>query len=144
MAHEVGRATGTQSNTTSADDRSLGELFSELTRETTTLVRQEVALAKTEMSQRAGRVGKDIGYLFAGGAVLYAGFLALVAAAIIGLGQLGVPWWVSALIVGIVVAAIGGFLVNNGLNNLKREDLAPRETLETLKEDTQWAKEQTK
>lgn len=142
MAHEIGRAS--DNRTTGGDDRSLGELFSELTRETTTLVRQEVELAKVEMTQKAGSVGKDIGFLVAGGAVAYAGFLALLAALIIGLGQLGVTWWLSALIVGAIVAAIGGFLVMRGMNNLKQEDMAPRATLDTLKEDAQWAKEQTK
>ena len=57
----------------SKDDRSLGELFSELAQETSTLVRQEVQLAKTEMGQKASRVGKDVGFLAAGGAVAYAG-----------------------------------------------------------------------
>ena len=142
MAHEVGRPS--DNRTAGGDDRSLGELFSELTRETTTLVRQEVELAKAEMTQKASSVGKDIGYLVAGGAVAYAGFLALLAAVILGLGQLGVTWWLSALIVGAVVAAIGGFLVMSGMKNLKQEDMAPRATLDTLKEDAQWAKEQTK
>lgn len=126
------------------DDRSLGELFAELTRETTTLVRQEVALAKAEMSHKAAAVGKDIGFLAAGGLVLYAGFLALIAAIIIGLGQLGVTWWLSALLVGLVVAGIGGALVYMGINDLKRTSLAPQQTLDTLKEDTQWAKDQTR
>jgi hypothetical protein len=126
-----------------ADERSLGELFSDLSRETTTLVRQEVELAKTELSQKAAHVGKDIGFLAAGGAVLYAGFLALIAALIIGLGQAGVPWWVSALIVGLIIAGIGAYLVLTGLNDLRHQSLAPTQTLETLKEDQEWAKEQT-
>ena len=65
-------------------DRSLGELFADLMRETTTLIRQEVALAKSEMSQKAVSIGKDIGFLAAGGAVAYAGLLAIVAAIILG------------------------------------------------------------
>lgn len=125
-------------------DRSLGELFAELSRETTTLVREEVALAKVEMTQKATEVGKDVGFLAAGGAVAYAGFLALIAAVIIGLGQAGLTWWVSALLVGIVVAAAGGFLVFRGIANLKQVNPAPKATLDTLKEDGQWAKEQTK
>jgi tetrahydromethanopterin S-methyltransferase subunit G len=125
------------------EDRSLGDLFSELTRETTMLVRQEVELAKTEMSQKASQVGKDVGFLAAGGMVAYAGFLALIAAVIIGLGQLGVTWWLSALLVGLVVAAIGAYLVFQGINDLKNANLAPQKTIETLKEDQQWAKQQT-
>jgi hypothetical protein len=125
-------------------DRSLGDLFSELTQETTALVRAEVTLAKAEMSQKATEVGKDVGFLAAGGLVAYAGFLALIAAVIIGLGQAGVTWWLSALIVGLVVAGVGGFLVMKGLGNLKQMDMAPKNTIETLREDQEWAKQQTK
>ena len=126
------------------DDRSLGELFSELTRELTALVRQEVALARTELTEKATTVGKNVGVLAAGGAVAYAGFLALLAALIIGLGQLGVPWWLAALIVGLVVAGIGYLLVQKGLTALKQLNLAPEQTIATLKEDKEWAKEQVR
>ncbi len=124
------------------DDRSLGELFSELSQETTTLIRQEVNLAKTEMSQKASRVGKDVGFMAAGGAVVYAGLLAILAGVIALLG-LVIPLWLSALLVGLVVAVAGYFLVRKGLDALKQEELAPRETIQTLKEDKEWAKDQT-
>ncbi len=123
-------------------DRSLGELFGDLSRETGDLIRKEVNLAKTEMTQRISKVGKDVGSLAVGGAIAYAGFLALVAALIIALGQIGLPWWLAALIVGIVVAGIGYFLVRKGLDALKREDMAPRATADTIKEDVEWAKRQ--
>ncbi len=126
------------------DERSLGELFAELSRETSTLVRQEMQLAKIEMSQKASEAGKDVGFLAVGGAVAYAGFLALIAALILGITALGLAAWLSALLVGLVVAAIGGYLVWSGLKALQRMDLAPRQTIETLKEDKEWAKEQTK
>ena len=125
------------------DNRSLGELFGDLAQNTGTLVRQEVELAKTEMTQKATRVGKDIGFLLAGGAVAYAGFLGIMAAIAIGLGQLGVPWWLAALLVGAVVAGIGGFLVMRGLSALRQETAVPQQTIETLKEDAEWAKAKT-
>jgi hypothetical protein len=125
------------------DNRSLGELFGALAQDTGTLVRQEVELAKTEMTQKATRVGKDIGFLLAGGAVAYAGFLGILAAIAIGLGQLGMPWWLAALLVGVVVAAIGGFLVMRGLSALRQETAVPQQTIDTLKEDAEWAKTQT-
>ena len=125
------------------NDRSLGELFAELTRETSTLVRQEITLAKTEMTQKASLVGKDVGFMAAGGAVLYAGLLALIAAVILGLAALGLPAWLSALLVGVVVAAVGGFLVQRGLDALRRANLVPQQTINTLKEDAEWAKQQT-
>jgi len=68
-------------------DRSIAELFSELSRETTALLRQEVQLAKAEITQKASRVGKNGGFLVIGGVVVYTGVLALVAAGIILLGR---------------------------------------------------------
>ena len=126
------------------DDRSIGELFAELAQESATLVRQEVQLAKTEMSQKASRVGKDVGFLAVGGAVAYAGLLAIVAGLIFLLGDLDfLPLWLAAFVVGIVVAAVGYFLVKKGLDALKQENLAPQETIQTLKEDKEWAKDRT-
>jgi len=125
----------------SSNDRSLGELFAELSRQTSTLIRQEVALAKTEMSGKASKVGKDVGSLAVGGAVAYAGFLAIVAAVIFLLAEV-LPLWLSAFVVGLVVAAVGYMLIQRGLTSLKQEDLAPRRTIETLRDDAEWAKEQ--
>ena len=93
------------------DDRSLGELFGDLARETSVLVRQEVQLAKTEMTEKATAVGKDIGFLAVGGAVAYAGLLALIATVIVILGTVGLPWWLASLIVAVIVLAVGYFLV---------------------------------
>jgi len=125
-------------------DRSLGDLFSDLSREIITLVRQEITLARTELGQTASKVGRDIGFLAVGGLVIYAGFLALLATVVIILGTIGLPWWLSALIVGLVVAGIGYYLVKRGLDALKKENFAPQKTIDTLKEDVEWAKEQTR
>ncbi len=116
-------------------DRSLGELFADLSRETSTLVRQEVTLAKTELTQTASQVGKDIGFLVVGGAVAYAGVLVLLAAVVLVLVAVGLPAWLSALIVGVVVAGVGYALVQRGLNELKKTDMAPHQTIDTLKGD---------
>jgi Flp pilus assembly protein TadB len=123
------------------DERSVGELLSDLTRELSTLFRQEVTLAKTEMTQKASKAGKDVAFLAVGGAVAYAGFLAILAGVVLVLGFV-LPWWLSALIVGVVVAAIGYFLIHKGQTALKQIDLTPQETAETLKENKQWLKEQ--
>ena len=124
------------------DDRSLGELFAELAQETSTLVRQEVNLAKVEMSDKASRAGRHVGVLAAGGAVAYAGLLAILAAVIVLLDNV-MPLSLSALLVGIAVAVVGYLLVRRALDAIKREDFAPRQTIETLKEDQRWAKDQT-
>ena len=122
-------------------ERSLGDLFSQLTQDLSTLMRQQVMLAKTELSQKASKAGKDVGLLAAGGAIAYAGFLVILAGIVLVLG-LVLPWWASALIVGVVVAAIGYFLIRKGQTALKQADLTPKQTIETLKEDQQWVKEQ--
>ncbi len=123
------------------DERSLGDLFSELANETSLLIRQEVALAQVEVTEKAGKVGKNVGYLAVGGAVGYAALLAVLAAAIIGLGNF-IPLWLSALIVGAVVGIIAYFMVSSALTALKNTDLKPKQTVETLKEDAQWLKRQ--
>ncbi len=125
------------------DDRSIGELFAELSRETTTLVRKEVELAKAEMSQKASRIGKNVGFLAVGAIVAYTGLLAIIAAGIIVLGKV-IPLWLSAALVGLVIAVVGLFLVLKGVNTLRREDPTPRETVETLKEDREWLRDQTR
>jgi hypothetical protein len=127
---------------TRGEERSLGELFGDLARDTGTLVRQEVDLARTELTQKASRAARDLGFLAVGGLVVYAGFLGLLAAAALGLVAAGLDAWVAALLVGVVVAVVGAVLVQRGLSALKREELAPRQTVETLKEDARWAKEQ--
>jgi Putative Actinobacterial Holin-X, holin superfamily III len=124
------------------DERSLGDLFSDLSRETTTLVRQEVQLAKAELTQSATEAARGIGMLLAGGAVAYAGLLFLLLAIVFGLIEAGWDAWVSALVVGLVVVAIGAILVLRARESLKPANLAPQKTVETLKEDAAWAKEQ--
>lgn len=125
-----------------ADNRSLGELFAELAHETGDLVRQEVQLAKTEMTQKVTSLGKDAATIGIGAALAYAGLLALLGAVIIGLANF-IPLWASALLVGLLVLGIGYMMIQSGLSAIKRIDPTPRQTIETLKEDAQWAKEQT-
>lgn len=127
---------------TRRDDRSLGELFGDLVQDMGILVRQEVNLATTELTFKATRVGRELAMLAVGGLVAYAGLLALVATVIIALATAGLAWWLASLIVGLIVAAVGALLVQRGVAALKRVDLAPSQTMQTLKEDTQWAKEQ--
>lgn len=122
---------------------SIGELFGELARETSELVRQEVRLATAEMTSKAKKAGGYAGVVGAGGALMHASLLAFVAAAVIGLGAL-VPMWLSALIIGVVLAAVGYLMARSGLGGLARIDPAPQRTIETLKEDAEWLKGQMK
>jgi uncharacterized integral membrane protein len=123
------------------EERSLGELIGDLARDMGVLVRQEVGLATTEMTHKASRAAGQIAVIAAGGLVAYAGVLAILAAVIVALAGAGLDWWQAALLVGVLAAVIGGVLVRRGLSALEHADLTPHETMQTLKEDTQWAKD---
>jgi drug/metabolite transporter (DMT)-like permease len=120
------------------DDRSLGELFSELSRETGLLVRKEVELATTELTSKAKVAGTHAATIAAGGALAHAGLLVFLAALVIGLAQLGLEPWLSALIIAVLTIGVGYLLVNTGLKNLRRTSIAPTQTIETLKETATW------
>jgi putative superfamily III holin-X len=131
-------------------ERSIGELFGQLSQDMTMLVRQEIQLARAEMSEKVSRLTANLVSVLAGGFVAYVGALALVAALILALNDLAnISPWVSALIVGAVLAIAGYAMLRRGLGELKRVDLAPRRTVENIKDDVQaikddvqWAKEQ--
>lgn len=111
----------------------LGELFSDLSTQASTLVRQEVQLAKTELSNKAINAGRETVYIAVGTLMGYAAFLCLLAALIVGLEAL-MPLWASALIVGVTVAAVGAALAWKGYAALKRMNPAPARTIATLQE----------
>jgi hypothetical protein len=125
------------------ENKPLGDLFSDLASDMSNLVRQEVALARVEMAQKAKRVGKNVGYLVVGGAVGYAALLAVLAAVIMLLDRV-MPAWGAALLVGVVVAGISWLLIGKAMTALQDTELTPRETVETLKEDAAWMKQQIK
>lgn len=120
------------------DDRSLGELFAELSRETGELVKKEMELAKTEMTAKAKVAGTHAGIVAAGGALVHAGLLVLLAAIVTGFVALGLSPWLAALIVAASVMAVGYVLVMQGLNKLRQTSVAPTQTMETLKENATW------
>ena len=125
------------------EDRSIGELFGQLTQDMTLLFRQELQLARAEMTEKISTVTANLVSVLAGGFVAYIGALALVAALILGLHEAAnIAPWVSALIVGALFAIVGYMMLSRGMKELKRVDLAPRRTVESLKDDVQWAKEQ--
>lgn len=123
------------------DDRSLGELLGDLGTQVTTLVRQEIELARTEVTDRASAAGRDAALVGLGGALVYAGVLGLMAAVVLGLIEAGLDPWISALLVGVIVAAVGGALVARGRSGLATTDLKPKRTIETLQDDAEMLKE---
>jgi drug/metabolite transporter (DMT)-like permease len=121
-----------------SDERSLGELLTELSRETSALVRKEVELATTEMSAKLKTAGTQAAVVAAGGALAHAGLLVLLAAIVIGLAELGLPTWLAAFLVAIAVMIGGYLLVNQGLSTMRRTSFTPVQTMETLKENVTW------
>lgn len=115
-------------------DQSLGALFADLSDKTTLLIRQEIDLAKQEMTDKVKRAAMDVVSFLVGAFIAYIGLLALIAAAAIALA-LVLPDWVATLIVGLVVIAIGGIMVMVGINSLKDINLKPERTISTLKDN---------
>lgn len=132
---------------TPQDDRSIGALVSELTQETTTLLQQEIALAKTEMSEKVSQVSTGLVSLALGGLVLFAGILVLLDALVFGLSELmptNLTPWLPALIVGVIVTVIGAILLQKGRSNLQTTNLMPQRTVASLQRDTETIKEQVR
>jgi hypothetical protein len=124
------------------DNRSLAELVAELSRETSQLVRKEVELATTEMTMKARQASVHVAATAAGGALVHAGLLVLLAAVVIGLAQLGVTPWLSATIVALLAFAVGYMLINKGVTALKGTSVAPTRAIESVKEDVKWTTRQ--
>jgi len=124
------------------DDRSLGALLAELSRETGQLIRKEIELATTEMTAKVKKAGVQVGITAAGGALVHAGELVLLAMLVITLTEIGLAAWLAALIVGLVALAVGYVLVNRGLSALRDISITPRQTIESVKEDARWTTRQ--
>ena len=124
------------------DNRSIGDLLAELSRETSQLVRKEVELASTEMTAKAKKAGGHVGVAAAGGALAHAGLLVFLAALVLGLSELGVTPWLSALLISLLTLGVGYLLVNRGLSGLRNSSVAPTRTMESLKEDARWTTRQ--
>jgi hypothetical protein len=126
-----------------APDHSLVNLLRELRDETTTLVRQEIALAKAEMSEKVSRLGRNAGYIGAGVALAYAalillllGFRDLLARALVNAKlDPAVATALSSLIIAIIIGVVGWALIAKGKKALSKEGLAPKKTIESLRED---------
>jgi uncharacterized membrane protein YqjE len=122
--------------------RPLGGLIADLTRQLTTLVRKEIELARVEMTQKASTMARDAIIMGFGGALLYAGFLALLAAAVIGFAYF-IPLWLSALIVSAAVLCVGAIFFFIGKARLQKNDITPTQTIISLEENKEWIKRRT-
>ncbi|HEX8862588.1 MAG TPA: phage holin family protein [Actinomycetes bacterium] len=125
-------------------ERSLPELLKRLSAETTQLVHQELDLAKVELTQKGRQAGAGAGLFGAAAAVGLAALGALTACIILALNA-ALPAWLAALIVAAVFGVIAAVLAVQGRDRVKQvTPLAPEQTVETVKEDVEWAKTQTR
>ena len=133
---------GTQPVQRGPAEESLGDLFSALTTDLSTLVQEEVALARTEIQETVSKaISSAIGAI-AGGVIAYAGLIMLLIAVAFALAPVVNSFWLASLIVGLIVIIIGAILLVSGINTLKNLNVVPQKTIQTLKNDAQWAKEE--
>jgi uncharacterized membrane protein YqjE len=125
-------------------DRSLGELFSDLSQQTAELIRQEMRLAKVELSERLSDVGRHAAMIAAAAVFGLAAVMALTAAIALLLVDLGLQPWVATLITAVVLGIAAFVLAQSGITALRKKTIAPVETMHSLKETTQWLKNGTR
>ena len=125
-------------------DRSLGELFSDLSQQTSELIRQEMRLAKAELSEKAAGLGRHAMLIGAGAAFALAAVVALAAAVTLFLVNVGLEPWIAAVIAAAAMGATGYALAMSGLSAIRKQSIAPVETIHSLKETTQWLKHPTR
>lgn len=123
---------------------STGELVKELSEQTTTLVRKEIELAKAELSQKGKVAGEGAG-MFGGAAVLALLAAGTLTTMVLALLDKAMDLWVAALIVTLIYGAVAAVLALTGRDRVKKGmPPAPEQTVETVKEDVQWAKSRAK
>ena len=134
-------------NPETTNPNSIPNLLRDLRDETTTLFRQEVALAKTEMKENVSRMTGNAVKIAVGGFVAYAGVIVLL----IGIGHLlgalliragldeQVAQWLAPSIVGLLVAIIGWIMLSKAKNAIAHDGLAPRQTIDSMRENKEWA-----
>jgi len=125
-----------------SQQESFGTLLSQLANNSAALVRDEIALAKQEMSEKVSSFKSGVIVLAIGAGIGLLATLTLLAAAVIGLGNIIGPGY-SALLIGGVLAIIAGIIIAVGMGRLKHTSLKPEQTIETLEEDKEWLKEMT-
>jgi uncharacterized membrane protein YqjE len=124
-------------------EQPIGDLLKQLATETTTLVRQELDLAKAEMREKGKKAGPGFGMIGAAGGVALLALGALTACLILALDG-AMPNWLAALVVAVAYGAVTAVLYSRGKEKVDDAGSpAPRQTIETVKEDVQWAKHPT-
>ena len=133
---------GNNADTHAQRERPIGDLVKELAGQTSTLVRQEIQLAQAEVTSKGKLAGRGAAMLAAAAVAALLALIALTACLIVALDT-AVPLWLAALIVTLLWAVIGAVLATRGRTELQQATPPVPQTVETVKEDIQWAKTQT-
>jgi uncharacterized membrane protein YqjE len=123
-------------------ERPIGELVKDLAGQTSTLVRQEIQLAQAELTSKGKTAGRGVGMLAGAAVVALLALIALTACLIAALDTV-MKLWLAALIVTLLWAVVGAVLATRGRKELQQATPPVPQTVETVKEDIQWAKTQT-
>lgn len=124
------------------ESRGIGDLLGDLGRQVSTLVRKEIDLARVEVTSSIGRMGRGAAMAGVGGALLYAGVLVLLGAIVLGLIEAGLDGWLAAIIVAAGALIIGAIVTSMGVKQIQTTDVAPTQTVETVRENVDFVKEQ--
>jgi alpha-D-ribose 1-methylphosphonate 5-triphosphate synthase subunit PhnH len=124
-------------------ERSVAELFTDLSQQLSTLFRQEALLARTEITQRLQAFAKDAVVIGVGAALGLAALMAATAAIVLLLVQLNITPWIAATLTAVLLAIVAGVLVQARLSAMRKRTIAPVETVESIKETAQWIKKET-
>ena len=130
--------------TSAGDNRSITELLGDLSGNVSTLMRKEIQLARAETSEKINQATVAVGSILGGAVLALAALIVLLQALVIALTNAGIPAGWSALIVGVIVAGIAYALIHKGTSDLKAGNLAPERTIDSLKQDAETLKEQTR
>lgn len=125
-------------------DQSLPSLLSDLTRDTVDLVRQEIALAKAEMSTKISTAQTALTSVAIGAAILLAGLFIILQAVVAAVAMILPPEvapWLAPLLVGVAIAIIGYMMLKGGASKLTADNLMPHKTMDSLKRDKTVAQE---
>jgi hypothetical protein len=125
-------------------NRSIGELFADLSRDTATLVRKEIELARIEMARVATLTVRRATLIAVGALLALGGFFALIATAVLAGIAFGLSPVVAALLVAVLLLAVGAGLAMQGVTALRRETYVPTETIRTIKDTAAWARTQAR
>ena len=125
--------------------RSLGELLRDLAHGSADLLRHEVRLARIELTAIVSNVGRGTAFVALGGVLLLLGSLSLASGFVLLAGDQWLPrdrYWLAALVIMVITGAIAAWFVRRGLTQLSPSQLMPDQTVQTLREDKEWLKQQ--